>query len=94
MSDAVRIRFPKINDTNDVLSAVRYAVAKTEDAMGSQRGIMKADIVVNIVDLLVEEVAGDDVKEVYKLIGGRAFVEHSINMICHASKGRKISKGV
>jgi hypothetical protein len=94
VSDAVRIRFPKINNAVDLISAIRYSVAKCEGVMSSQRGVMKASIVVNIVDLLVDEVASEELKEIYTLLGGRTFVEHTINMLCHASKGKKISKGV
>jgi hypothetical protein len=95
VSDSVKVRFPKVHTMDDLVRAIRYAMAKTEDAMSGQRGVMKADLVLNIIDLLMDEAASDEMRDLYKLIGGRAFVESSIQMMCHAaSKGKKISKGV
>jgi hypothetical protein len=94
VSDTVKVRFPKLNSVDDLMRAVRYSVAKMEEAMSGQRGEMKLALVLNVIDLLVDEAASDEMRDLYKLLGGRKFVESSINMLCHASKGKKISKGV
>ena len=86
VSEACRVRFPALKTAPELMSLIRYAVGKTQQGMGSMPGTLKRDVAASVIDLLVKELATPELALLYEQLGGRAFVEHSIDLLCSAQK--------
>jgi hypothetical protein len=90
--DSLRIRFPTLSEPKELLTLVRYTVAKEE--LRRLPNIGKHDEAVVLIKLLLKEVGTPELNELLEKLGGDAFLTEAIRMICHASGGKNRSTGI
>jgi hypothetical protein len=92
--NAVKLRFAKV-EPKDFIALHHYVVAKIEQMMGRERGVVKEELAVKLITLLINDVATAEVVEFYKQIGGEDTTREIIRALCIAGgRGKACSKGV
>lgn len=89
------IRFPEVEDLEGLLSLIRYAVGKTEAALGHAPGSVKETTALTVIDLCIAELGSEEVQTIYASLGGREFAKNFIRHLCGvARQGKALTSGV
>lgn len=95
VKQACAIRFPEIDNVETLLNLIRYCVGKTEVGLRGAPGAVKEGTALTVIDLLIEELASEEIQALYASLGGREFTKSVISVVCHAGRhGKALTSGV